>query len=158
MKMKKLLALVLSAVMAVTMLTACGGGGGSSVKTVSVDRSEVEALYAAENYEINVGTSSNATTAAKQVAKLVEEKDYGAVTQDFLSTELSRRLDPGVNGMYMFASQAQVEASSVTVESLVAGTIWTLYSAGLGSNYGVVVVDVTTADGVPCYLSVAVAQ
>ena len=29
MKMKKLLALVLSAVMAVSMLAACGGGGGA---------------------------------------------------------------------------------------------------------------------------------
>ena len=43
MKVKKLLALVLSALMAVTMLTACGGGSG--VKTVSVDRGEIEELF-----------------------------------------------------------------------------------------------------------------
>lgn len=40
MKVKKLLALVLSALMAVTMLTACGGGsgGGSSKKLVDLDK------------------------------------------------------------------------------------------------------------------------
>ena len=39
MKVKKLLALVLSAVMAISMLTACGGGNG--IKNVSVSNSEV---------------------------------------------------------------------------------------------------------------------
>ena len=37
MKMKKLLALVLSAVMAVSMLAACGGGGATNI----LNRSEV---------------------------------------------------------------------------------------------------------------------
>ena len=41
MKMKKLLALALSTVIAVSMLTACGGGNG--IKNVSVSNSEVEA-------------------------------------------------------------------------------------------------------------------
>lgn len=155
MKVKKLLALVLSAIMAVSMLTACGGGNG--VKTVSVDRREVEKLYADVNYEIEVTTSNIATTAAKQVAEMITERDFGSVTQDFLSTELSRYLPQGAVGMYMFSSKANMEASSVTVETLVAGTIWSLYSAGYGNSYGVVVVDVTTADDVPCYLSVAIA-
>ena len=156
MKVKKLLALVLSAVMAMTMLAACGGGG--NVKTVSVDRREVEELYADAGYEIDVTTSSIATTAAKQVAEMVTERDLGAVTQDFLSTELSRYLPQGSVGMYLFSPKADMEASSVTVEAFVGGTIWSLYSAGYGDSYGVVVVEVTTADDVPCYLSVAIAQ
>ena len=153
MKVKKLLALVLSAVMAMTMLAACGGGG--DVKTVSVDRREVEELYADAGYEIDVTTSSIATTAAKQVAEMITERDLGAVTQDFLSTELSRYLPQGSVGMYLFSPKADMEA---TVEAFVVGTIWSLYSAGYGDSYGVVVVEVTTADDVPCYLSVAIAQ
>lgn len=157
MKVKKLLALVLSALMAVTMLTACGGGSG--VKTVSVDRGEIEELFEYEGYEINVTTSNEAATAAKQVAELIQEKDYGAITVDFLSAELAACLPQGVVGMYMLAPQADMEANSITVEALAAATISSLYSAGFVSNdYGVVVVDVTTADEVACYLSVAVVQ
>ena len=156
MKVKKLLALVLSALMAVTMLTACGGGSG--VKTVSVDRGEVEELYADEGYEISVTTSDVASTAAKQVAALIVERDYGSVTKEFISSELSARLPQGVIGYYTFATKASIEASSATLELLVAGTIWTLYAAGYGDSYGVAVVDVTTADDVACCLIVAVAQ
>ena len=148
--------LVLSALMAVTMLTACGGSG---VKTVSVDRGEIEELFEYEGYEINVTTSNEAATAAKQVAELIREKDYGAITRDFLSAELAARLPQGVVGMYMLAPQADMEANSITVEALAAATISSLYSAGFVSNdYGVAVVDVTTADKVACYLSVAVVQ
>lgn len=156
MKVKKLLALVLSALMAVTMLTACGGGSG--VKTVSVDREEVEELYADEGYEISVTTSDVASTAAKQVAALVAERDYGSTTKEFISSELSARLPQGVIGYYTFATKASIEASSATLESLVAGTIWTLYAAGYGDSYGAAVVDVTTADDVACCLIVTVVQ
>ena len=90
---------------------------------------------------------------------MIQEKDYGAITVDFLSAELAARLPQGVVGMYMLAPQADMEANSITVEALAAATISSLYSAGFVSNdYGVAVVDVTTADKVACYLSVAVVQ
>ena len=60
MKMKKLLALALAVVMAVSMLTACGGGGG----TVSVDRGEVEDILAEAGYGPKFAVAvADATTA-----------------------------------------------------------------------------------------------
>ena len=53
MKMKKLLALVLSAVMAVSMLTACGGGGSSSLNV-----GEVSSLLNNEGYDVTVRSST----------------------------------------------------------------------------------------------------
>ena len=67
MKMKKLMALVLSAVMAVSMLAACGGGGGS------MSLGEVNALLDAAKCEAHVSSSSNLTSAVHDVANYLED-------------------------------------------------------------------------------------
>ena len=63
MKMKKLLALVLSAVMAVSMLTACGGSGSSSLNV-----GEVSSLLSDEGYDVTVGSSSDLEQSSSQGA------------------------------------------------------------------------------------------
>ena len=152
MKMKKLLALALAAVMAVSMLTACGGGGNA----VSIDRGEVEDILAEAGYEADVSTSLVATVAAKQAAALIEDENYATISTALVGAEITNSLPQGMMGYYMFAAQADLEANSVSVENLVAGTIWNLYAAGYGPKFAVAVADATTADGVPCYLTIAV--
>ena len=152
MKMKKLLALALAAVMAVSMLTACGGGGNA----VSIDRGEVEEILAEAGYEADVSTSLVATVAAKQAAALIEDENYATITTALVGAEITNSLPQGMVGYYMLAAQADLEANSVTAESLAVGTIRKLSEAGYGPKFAVAVADATTADGVPCYLFIAV--
>ncbi|HJC45584.1 MAG TPA: hypothetical protein H9703_05545 [Candidatus Faecalibacterium faecigallinarum] len=157
MKMKKLLALVLSAIIAVSMLTACGGGGGS-IHTVSVDRGMIEDMFAMEGYDVDVVTSNELTTIAKQVAKQVEERDYSTGMVSFVSQEVSYRLPQGSQGWCYFIPQAQIEADSALVDALAASAVWQVHMTVKGDRYAVAVIDVTTADGIPCYLTIAIAQ
>lgn len=157
MKVKKLLALVLSALMAVTMLAACGGGG-SSIQTVSVDRGMIEEMFTSAGYEVDVVTSNDLTTSAKQVAKQVEEKDYDINMVNFVSQEISYRIPQGSQGWCYFIPQAQLEMDSISVDALAAAAVWELHMTAKGDRYAVTVIDVTTADGVPCYLAVAIMQ
>ncbi len=71
MKAKKLLALVLAMVMALGMLTACGGGGGGS----SLDMGEIRGLIASEGYDVDVSSSSELNSAAAKVATYLESKN-----------------------------------------------------------------------------------
>ena len=69
MKCKKFLALVMSAVLSVSMLTACGGG--SSGVSGSVSNSQVNSLLA--DAEIQVDTNSSLNVAVRNAAKKVVE-------------------------------------------------------------------------------------
>ena len=69
MKMKKLLALVLSAVMAVSMLAACGGGGGS------LNLSEVNAIVSEYSGSIRVRSSGALNSAIRGPAAYLEQSN-----------------------------------------------------------------------------------
>lgn len=86
MKMKKLLALALSAIMAVSMLTACGGGS-SGVKTTSIDCEAVETIFSEIGIELDVSTAGAAATVAKGMANDSKEEAYGALTQQFMTAK-----------------------------------------------------------------------
>ena len=117
----------------------------------------MEELYAEAGYEIDVSTSLVETVAAKQAVALIEDENYATISTALVGAEITNSLPQGMVGYYMLAAQADLEANSVPVENLVAGTIWKLYEAGYGPKFAVAVADATTADGVPCYLSIAVA-
>ena len=84
MKMKKLLALVLSAVMAVSMLAACGGGGATNI----LNRSEVEQIIYDAGVDIDVGSSSEVTRAIRYGAELIKERNYSSLSVSYLSNQL----------------------------------------------------------------------
>ncbi len=70
MKCKKILALVMAAVLSVSMLTACGGGGGNGVSG-SVSTSQVNSLL--KEADIKVETDSSLNVAVRNAAKKVVE-------------------------------------------------------------------------------------
>lgn len=156
MKVKKLLALVLSALMAVTMLTACGGGSGAG-KTVSIDRSEVEEIFAEMGYDVDVKTSNAATAIAKQTAAWIEEVNYATAVEQ-VTTEVGNNFPTDAVGGCSFIAKADLEAQDAPVEGVAALAIAYCYTGEAGSDIGVSVVEVNTADNVTCYLGVAVVQ
>ena len=55
----------------------------------------IEDMFAMEGYDVDVVTSNELTTIAKQVAKQVEERDYITGMVSFVSQEVSYRLPQG---------------------------------------------------------------
>lgn len=156
MKMKKLLALALSAVMAVTMLTACGGSSGGG-KTVPIDCGEVEEIFTEIGYDVDVTTSSKATAIARQTAEWVEEVDY-VTAYEKVSAEVQNNFPEGVGGGCYFIVKAEAEAQAVPAEGIAAMAVAYGYTGEAGADFSVSVVEVTTADNITCYLAVAMAQ
>lgn len=78
MKVKKLLALVLSAFMAMTMFAACGGGGGSSAKREEIDldrigrqvRASVDGAQIEELPELEKGMDAAAQVKKKRIKQI----------------------------------------------------------------------------------------
>lgn len=95
MKMKKLLALVLSAVMAVSMLAACGGGGGS------LNVSELNNVISSYDGGFTVKTSGEFNSAMRATAnKLV---DIGAFNQTVATNTLKGIRDYPISTDTMYA-------------------------------------------------------
>lgn len=158
MKVKKLLALVLSAVMAMSMLTACGGGNG--VKNVSVSNSEVEAIFAAENIEVNVKTTNTAKTAAKAIAGAMRELNSNVIYEDSTKQILANALiNSYPSGDYVgncyYITRAEMEAVGADAETVAASAVATF---GQGKDFEIGVVEVETKDGVSCIVAVALMQ
>lgn len=158
MKVKKLLALVLSALMAVTMLTACGGGNG--IKNVSVNNSEVEAIFAAENIEINVKATSAAKTVAKAIASAMSELNSDVIYEDSSKQILANALvnsypSDGYVGNCYYITRAEMESVGADVETVAATAVATF---GQGTDFEIGVVEVDTKDGVSCIVAVALTQ
>lgn len=160
MKMKKLLALVLSAVMAVSMLAACGGGGGA--KNVPVNTSKVEEYLAQAGYgDIDVSSSTIAKNAAKQAASVVEKINYNALENEVesISAAIANSTPAGLyNSMYMYGLKSEMDTVTNGVELLTSATVSYLCEWGYGSDYGVAVVETTTADGIDLYFALAVSK
>ena len=159
MKMKKLLALVLSAVMAVSMLAACGGGGGA--KNVPVNTSKVEEYLAQAGYgDIDVSSSTIAKNAAKQAASVVEKINYNALENEVesISAAIANSTPAGSYNMYMYGLKSELDTVTNGVELLTSATVSYLCEWGYGSDYGVAVVETTTADGIDLYFALAVSK
>lgn len=96
MKVKKLLALVLSAMMAVSMLTACGGGGGStgggSNKVIDIDKisrqvsASVEGAKVEELPELEKGMTAAAQVVAQKNKADIQHSDVIPVIEGYISS------------------------------------------------------------------------
>ena len=96
MKVKKLLALVLSAMMAVSMLTACGGGGGStgggSNKVIDIDKisrqvsASVEGAKVEELPELEKGMTAAAQMVAQKNKADIQHSDVIPVIEGYISS------------------------------------------------------------------------
>ena len=159
MKMKKLLALVLSAVMAVSMLTACGGSGSSSLNV-----GEVNSHLNDEGYDVTVRSSSDLKQASSQVAEYLQSKnDFSTETANTYLTSFKDY--PIISGSQarigMGASISSVELGNVPIENMVAAIIATLDAsikqAGYGAyitGYYVGMTEVTAQNGTVYYVLV----
>ena len=69
MKVKKLFALILAAVLAVSVLTACGGGSGGSL-----DIGEVNELIQSVGVDLKVGTNSNLSAGVRAATSALKKE------------------------------------------------------------------------------------
>ncbi len=124
MKMKKLLALALSAVMAVSMLTACGGGS----KAGSLNLSEVNSVINEYGGETRVKNSNTLNNALRSVADTLREN--GTYTTDagtavlkeirgYPIQESGSNWVREVSGGTIVISDAELKAEGMTAEDAV---------------------------------------
>ena len=83
MKMKKLLALMLAAVLALTMLTACGGGKGKDV-----DIGDVNEILQSQGMDIEVKSSMELNTVMSIFKTTMRQNDIYLVDTEILASEL----------------------------------------------------------------------
>ena len=124
MKMKKLLALMLAAVLALTMLTACGGKGKD------VDISDVNAILQSQGLDIEVKSSMELNTVMNIFKAAMKQKDVYLVDTEILASELGP-LMPGFDCWQVYSSSQQYDTS---LEHAAANAMRDLV-AGYGANY-----------------------
>ena len=149
MKLKKLLALVLSLMLALTMLTACGGGRNNVANT-----GEVESILASSGINVDVGKSGELNRMVNSAADMVEKRSYSSNLQDEVTAMINGMLSAGQRGACAVVTEATLTEASITADMVAA---YLIYNYSLG-NSNVCVLNVTTADGVPCVLIVALAD
>ena len=149
MKLKKLLALALSLMLALTMLTACGGGRNNVANT-----GEVESILASSGINVDVGKSGELNRMVNSAADMVEKRSYSSNLQDEVTATINGMLSAGQRGACAVVTEATLTEASITADMVAAHLIYN-YSLG---NSNVCVLNVTTADGVPCVLIVALAD
>lgn len=149
MKLKKLLALVLSLMLALTMLTACGGGRNNVANT-----GEVESILASSGINVDVGKSGELNRMVNSAADMVEKRSYSSSLQDEVTATINGMLSAGQRGACAVVTEATLTEASITADMVAA---YLIYNYSLG-NSNVCVLNVTTADGVPCVLIVALAD
>lgn len=109
MKMKKFLALVLSAVMAVSMLAACGGGGGS------LNLSEVNAIVSEYSGSIRVRSSGALNSAIRDTAAYLEQSN--SFTEAVASSRLTQIRAYPISDVSLAADHMSVAMGDATVVS-----------------------------------------
>ena len=149
MKLKKLLALALSLMLALTMLTACGGGRNNVANT-----GEVESILASSGINVDVGKSGELNRMVNSAADMVEKRSYSSNLQDEVTAMINGMLSAGQRGACAVVTEATLTEASITADMVAA---YLIYNYSLG-NSNVCVLNVTTADGVPYVLIVALAD
>lgn len=86
MKIKKWLALALSAVMAVGVLTACGGGGGGVKDSLSVGGVRTELKQVSSDFTVNEDSSLN--VAVRAGAKKLAETGSESAATSYINSEM----------------------------------------------------------------------
>lgn len=131
MKWKKWIALALSAVMAVSMLTACGGGGGS------INTSQVNSILKQAGSEITVTSPSELKTAVQNTAK--EMTSRGSIIDSVVATtKLNNKMGEPLMGL-MFTSGKFCMAFSLSERVIETGGEASAMASMLGlsnTNFG----------------------
>lgn len=166
MKVKKLLALVLSAIMAVSMLTACGGGGGGGgstggggVSAVSLNYNTINADIKSQGYNEKVGALPELTKAVTDAATLLSE--YNA--SDIAGTSLGQIVVNAMGGKigtgpFSFAMNRQANLISGGYEKMAAHmAVGYIKQLGNTRTYYAAVSEFNSKDNVPCYVMVVFA-
>ena len=96
MKIKKLLALALSAVMAVGVLTACGGGGGSSVSG-SLSNNEVNRLLKSVGSGITVENDTKLNNAVRSAASEITSSGSTSSVQSTISSNMKWSINSNIS-------------------------------------------------------------
>ncbi len=96
MKIKKLLALALSAVMAVGVLTACGGGGGSSVSG-SLSNNEVNRLLKSVGSGITVENDTKLNNAVRSAASEITSSGSTSSVQSTISSNMKWSISSNIS-------------------------------------------------------------
>lgn len=140
MKVKKLLALVLSAIMAVSMLTACGGGGGGTGGSKSLDYTTINRYVHYMNSGVSVKSSTETKAAAKEAASEIAAIPEASAMYAFLNYNAHSKIGK------QFVSDETVSESDINMLLATMGI-------GAAKQWGVSVFYVsaeraTTSDGV----------
>ena len=126
MKMKKLLALVLSAVMAVTMLTACGGGGSSSRNVL--DLNKVNSIIEEQKIDAKAENSNVLNTAVRSMVENMEKTNNFSAEAAYAYLKEIRNY-PGTETSYADAivivlpksNLGENQAESLVAEMIISG-------------------------------------
>ena len=124
MKMKKLLALVLSAVMAVTMLTACGGGGSGNV----LDLNKVNSIIEEQKIDAKAENSNVLNTAVRSMVENMEKTNNFSAEAAYAYLKEIRNY-PGTETSYADAivivlpksNLGENQAESLVAEMIISG-------------------------------------
>ena len=124
MKMKKLLALVLSAVMAVTMLTACGGGGSGNV----LDLNKVNSIIEDQKIDAKAENSNVLNTAVRSMVENMEKTNNFSAEAAYAYLKEIRNY-PGTETSYADAivlvlpksNLGENQAESLVAEMIISG-------------------------------------
>ena len=135
--------------LALTMLTACGGGRNNVANT-----GEVESILASSGINVDVGKSGELNRMVNSAADMVEKRSYSSNLQDEVTAMINGMLSAGQRGACAVVTEATLTEASITADMVAA---YLIYNYSLG-NSNVCVLNVTTADGVPYVLIVALAD
>lgn len=155
MKVKKLLALLLSAVMAVSMLTACGGGGGGGTggKNSSnvLDYDVINTIISNAGYNVKVGELSTMTRDAEKAAKLLTKYNASDVSNKDAYIE-SMSVFSRTPGALLVTQFPKSSLGNTTYEQYVAKNIIDHIKSNGASAADAVAVEFMSKDNILCYI------
>lgn len=168
MKVKKLLALLLSAVMAVSMLTACGGGGGGSggnstggggISVVSLNYNTINADIKSQGYNEKVGALPALTKGVTDAAALLSEYSASDIKNGTplqqVAVTVSRQA--GAGPIVLSINQKANLMSGGYEKSVAVHAVSYIKQLGNTRSYYAAVAEFESKDNVPCYLLVVFA-
>lgn len=139
MKCKKFLALVMTAVLSVSMLTACGGGGGVSG---SLDLNEVDTLLESAGSDINVVKNNKLDSAVRDAAESIVSTGSTSSVDRIVSNAMDWSLTDFVGNAW----NDFVNSGGVTGINLAYGRTYVIEESRLENNTGAGILGAVNAN------------
>lgn len=139
MKCKKFLALVMTAVLSVSMLTACGGGGGVSG---SLDLNEVDTLLESAGSDINVVKNNKLDSAVRDAAESIVSTGSTSSVDRIVSNAMEWSLTDFVGNAW----NDFVNSGGVTGINLAYGRTYVIEESRLENNTGAGILGAVNAN------------